>query len=531
MFRSWLVLKAVLAILILSSKGYGQFIGSIGIQGAHSTNVDGLDSSSPDNMFEPSIDLSYNQRLSSASNISLRGFYQPHFFFKVTDRSYQYGSVALEAATVFRNELQNIDGPVYEISGDETLTNILLSFDSIITVAKQEFPIRKESLQEIVLEELDSLQQATSTSSIKTKEQIARTRNIVANVSAGEDELYLSFTGRKPDHEDGVKNKRNTIASVAIPEDIGYSGFSYQNLFVREDIEGFAKVHVSPRLSLRAEYQFQQNSSYYENYNYNTYSINPNFTTSFSPDVLFGSHYSFQRVYYPQDTLYRYREHRLWGDIRIGLANTLVSISSVGLGFRSNPYPLGVTIITPSPFVDDVHLKAQSEFTQYSFGTGFVYAPEENVTIAVTGKLTINPNTDSVALSATLNQARKYAGPLSTNTYAYDKIGGNGSLQLRLPLDINFGVTFDYEHRRYPKFQAITLRNGRKILESKERTDEAYLISSTISKYIFGGRERYLGLFTGFSPSFDIYYTKLSSTVSSFSYDDLTAALSISLDL
>ncbi|HEY6171575.1 MAG TPA: hypothetical protein VIX80_04860, partial [Candidatus Kapabacteria bacterium] len=227
-------------------------------------------------------------------------------------------------------------------------------------------------------------------------------------------------------------------------------------------------------------------------------------------------------VDYPNDTLYKYTEHRLWGDIRFEITNGLASVSSVAIGFRNNPHPLHQSLNPQNP--NAKILVAQSKFTQLAFGTGIIFSTGRRTTLGLFGKLTLNPNIDSLALSASINQANKFAGPLSTNTYAYDKYGGIVSVQSRLPLDIDIGFTFDYEHRRYPTFKAILRRN------TSTRSDDMYFVSGTIAKPFFFGSERAIGVFTGVTPIIDLTYSKLSSSISTFSYKDFTTALNISLD-
>lgn len=142
----------------------------------------------------------------------------------------------------------------------------------------------------------------------------------------------------------------------------------------------------------------------------------------------------------------------------------------------------------------------------------------------------MNPNIDSSALSASSNQANKFAGPLSSNTYAYDKYGAIISLQTRLPLGIDLGATFDYEHHGYPAFKFIRTFNKREIIISTTRSDDMYYTSGTISKPFFLSVDKLIGLFTAITPIIDLTYSKLSSSISSFSYEDFTASLNISLD-
>ncbi|HEY6172773.1 MAG TPA: hypothetical protein VIX80_10990, partial [Candidatus Kapabacteria bacterium] len=47
------LLSLLLLFVGISNTSYGQFRGNLDLQAAHSTNVEGLDSASPDNILQP----------------------------------------------------------------------------------------------------------------------------------------------------------------------------------------------------------------------------------------------------------------------------------------------------------------------------------------------------------------------------------------------------------------------------------------------------------------------------------------------
>lgn len=540
-----------LLLLGFHNTSHGQFRGNLDLQAAHSTNVEGLDSASPDNILQPLIDLRYTLPV-DRTTFTLQGRYQPNYFLKETKRSFHYGYVALTGATVLPSgtEPSTINTAIQ--TQDPTVSRITHILDSVSLISKRELPMSRassissttgalkelvseegysETMKEVIIEEIEKMKNDTEVlGSKQLTAKLDQTVSELTHIPATEDDLYLS--GAPLPHTDGgigFTTSKPSSAMLVIPDDIGYNDISHYNLYVAEDLLAFREKMNAPRLSLTLESELQQNTKTYSSFSYHTIKINPNFTTNISGSLV-GLHYYFTDVDYPNDTLYRYTEHRLWGDVRFEITSELASISSVAIGFRNNPHPLQVHIRTLPPNPIKIDLAAQSNFTQIALGTGLVFSATKQLTVAVVGKVTINPNIDSLAFSASSNQANKFAGPLSTNTYAYDKYGGIVSLQTRLPLDIDVGLSFDYERRNYPTFKFVRTLNRREIVISTTRNDDMYYGSATIAKPFFSGYDRVIGLFTGITPIVDLTYSKLSSSVSSFSYKDFTATLNISFD-
>lgn len=542
-------LLLLLLIVSTSNSSFGQFRGNLDLQAAHSTNVEGLDSASPDNILQPLLDLRYTLPIGRTS-FSIQGRYQPNYFLRESKRSFHYGYVALTGSTMLSSTNEAFPSSFGTVIQDPTVSRITHIIDSIALISKREMTIVKasstastlyalkellseegysETMKEVIIEEVEKIKDDPEV--LESKQLTAKLHqslNELYNITAAEDNLYLGGAMLPGGIEtpSTIPESRQSSALFVISDDIGYNSTSHNNLYVSEDLFAFSSKMNAPLLSITLESELQQNSKTYSSFSYHTIKINPNFTTNIS-GVLVGSHYYFTDVNYPNDTLYKYTEHRLWGDVRFEIASGLASVSSVAIGFRNYPHPLRL----PNPLnPKGKFLSTQSKFTQLAFGTGILYSVSRRTTLGLLGKLTLNPNIDSLAYSASANQANKSAGPLSTNTYAYDKYGGIFSLQTRLPLDIDLGATFDYERRRYPTFKIVRTFNKREVVISSTRNDDMYYASSTIAKPFFWGSDRVIGLFTGITPIIDLTYSKLSSSISSFSYQDFTTTLNISFD-
>lgn len=544
-------LLLLLLIVSTSNSSFGQFRGNLDLQAAHSTNVEGLDSASPDNILQPLLDLRYTLPIGRTS-FSIQGRYQPNYFLRESKRSFHYGYIALTGSTMFSSANEAFPSSFGTVIQDPTVSRITHIIDSIALISKREMTIVKastiastlyalkellseegysETMKEVIIEEVEKIKDDPEV--LESKQltmKLHQSLNELNTIKAAEDNLYLGGAMLPGGIETpSIIPESRQSALLVIPDDIGYNSVSHNNLYLSEDLFAFSSKMNAPRLSITLESELQQNSKTYSSFSYNTIKINPNFTTNIS-GALVGSHYYFTEVNYPNDTLYKYTEHRLWGDIRFEIASGVASVTSIGVGFRITPYPLQVHIRTLPPNPTRIDLIAQSKFTQLAFGTGLLYSVSRRTTLGLLGKLTLNPNIDSLAYSASANQANKSAGPLSTNTYAYDKYGGIFSLQTRLPLDIDLGATLDYERRRYPTFKIVRTFNKREVVISSTRNDDMYYASSTIAKPFFWGSDRVIGLFTGITPIIDLTYSKLSSSISSFSYQDFTTTLNISFD-
>jgi len=75
-------------IMLNASNVCAQFAGSVILSGYRSTNVEGRDSSTPDNVFNPSIDLLYNWEISNPTAIKFEATVTPNIYQGVKSRSY-----------------------------------------------------------------------------------------------------------------------------------------------------------------------------------------------------------------------------------------------------------------------------------------------------------------------------------------------------------------------------------------------------------------------------------------------------------
>lgn len=518
-----LTLAKLLSLLFfvgIWSTSYGQFRGNIDLQAAHSTNVEGADSASPDNILQPLLDIQYSLPI-DRTTITLRGRYQPNYFLKETKRSFHYGYVGLTAATMLSAEKESTSLSTTTID-DPTTSRVTQLLDSIVLFYSKDRSLLttiralkellivegySETMKEVIIEELELV--------VRPSTSFSKVMNELRTLSASEDYLYLGGAI--------IPSASNTDATLSfahliVPDDIGFNSISHNNLYLAEDLSSFSQKMSAPKVSITIESELQENSKTYQSFSYSSVNINPNFTTNVG-SVATGMHYQYSKVFYPNDTLFRYNEHRIWADVRFDIAGGIFSALSIGYGVRNYPYPL------QDPLPSRIFLRAQNKFSQFAFGTSVFFVPTSEITIGIAGKLTLNTNIDSTALSYNVTRVINYAGRTIYNVYAYDLKGIVLALQARTLFDIDCGISIDYEYHRYP---IAKTRKGGEI--GQIRNDKMYLASASISRPFYPNEERIIGLFTGITPIIDLMYSKLSSSISTFRYQDFTTTLNVSFD-
>ncbi len=515
-----LLLCLLIVFASLSIPSFAQFRGNLDLQAAHSSNVEGSDSASPDNILQPLFDVQYSLPV-DRTTIALRVRYQPNYFLKETNRSFHYGHVGLTAATILSAAKESTSLSTTTID-DPTTSRVTQLLDSIVLFSSKDRSLLttiralkellivegySETMKEVIIEELEQ--------AVPPSTSFSKTLNELRNLPASEDYLYLGGAI--------TPSANNTDATLSlvhlmIPDDLGFNSISHNNLYLAEDLSLFSHNMSAPKASITIEGKLQENSKTYESFSYSSVNINPNFTTNVG-SVATGMHYQYSNVFYPNDTLFRYNEHRIWADGRFDIAGGIFSALSIGYGIRNYPYPL------QDPLTNRILLRAQDKFSQFAFGTSVFFVPTSEITIGIAGKLTFNTNIDSMALSYTVTQVINYAGRTIYNVYAYDLKGIVLALQARTLFDIDCGISLDYEYHRYP---IAKTRKGGEI--GQIRNDKMYLASASISRPFYPNEERILALFTGITPIIDLTYSKLSSSISSFSYQDFTATLNVSFD-
>ncbi|MDP4220804.1 MAG: hypothetical protein Q8896_10230 [Bacteroidota bacterium] len=101
----------VCGFIILSSGSlYAQFSGSLTLGAYRSTNVEGRDSATPDNVFNPGLELSYNWDLSHPTSIRFEADLSPNFYTQVPDRSF-WKSVIGATGSFYLSDIEEEETP------------------------------------------------------------------------------------------------------------------------------------------------------------------------------------------------------------------------------------------------------------------------------------------------------------------------------------------------------------------------------------------------------------------------------------
>lgn len=521
---------------------HAQFRGTLDLQSSYSNNVEGSNSSSPDNILQPMLELLYGVPIDNTT-LTLRGRYQPQYFFREVKRSFHYGYLSLRSVTSFPkngNTSSEHTGGVHTDTNTAHISRLLLAqvnalkrelaeadyssiaptlltLDELLTLEGY-----TDTYKEILLEELEVIRRSASIpANSDARRSIDTLISHVSRIEASEDILYLGGTRVSSNTTDESSVPAWSPAMLILPDDIAYTGISHFHLYLWDDISPLSPPRNDAQLSVSLSGDLQDNTPKYNSYSSKSYSLESGYTTNIS-SALVGIQYAYQNVFYPNDTLFRYYEHRIYGDLRLPISKDVVWISSLGYGQRTYPHPLRIQPI-PRRIVT-----SQSEFSQFSLGSGVFVLPASTLTAGILAKMTINTDIDSMALSFNTSQVASYAGTTIYNTYAYDLLGVILTAQLRLPFDIDLGTTCDYEHRRYPNFRVPKLQGGGSDIQT--RNDNVTLFTTTISRPLYEERERIASLFTSITPSVDITYTDHASSLADFSYQEFSFTCTLSFD-
>jgi hypothetical protein len=234
---------------------------------------------------------------------------------------------------------------------------------------------------------------------------------------------------------------------------------------------------------------------------------------------------------YPNDTAYTNNENRLRLGSRIALGGTTALLAEGILGFRR--------YLKPLQFESDAKvtrkLRGQSttvasDFTQLTFGAGLAQWFGDRFVLGVLGSLSRNPNLRPYLAERPDGELTSSVG-ISDDEYTYDLDRYVAFATARLPLDLDAGVDVSLEHRLYG---SVTTRRGTSAIFSNEavgagRTEDGTSVRGSISRY-FLWDERLFGVFTGFVPEFSVSYTDVSSSISRYSYTDLSTLLQLTLN-
>ena len=88
--KNYSAVTTLVAVFLLLNAGnvFAQFTGSLTLSGYRSTNVEGRDSTTPDNTFNPSLDLLYNWSLSDPNSIKFEATVTPNIYTQLNSRSF-----------------------------------------------------------------------------------------------------------------------------------------------------------------------------------------------------------------------------------------------------------------------------------------------------------------------------------------------------------------------------------------------------------------------------------------------------------
>lgn len=313
-------------------------------------------------------------------------------------------------------------------------------------------------------------------------------------------------------------------------DNIAVNGLSYESVSLREDNLLSEQVDYARKFTLVAHDEIQKNRKAYNYYSYNWLTVQP--TYAYSPDSShrYAGNYLFNSVYYPNDTLYTYLEHRIWAEGIVELAPTFVSHTTLGVGYRKYVHPVQIDTTHSQTQLEKSEVVSQSTFYQVDLGTGILWVLSDKNSEALYLKTTYSPGLTQASFIYTLNQGIRFAGNLIDNEFGYDKVGALGISKIRLPYDIDLGSTLDVEYKWYPYFKLTLSDNaaGTSSVLDLKRNDTYYDININASKTFEDDTKGFLTVFHTITPSVSLEYYNNNSSLKYFKYHEFLLTANVS---
>jgi hypothetical protein len=524
------------AMILLPRNTFAQLFGSVSLMGYHTNNVEARDTATPDNIFSPSIAGGYKFSVMDHWSLTTDVYFQPQWYLIKPDRSNIYGTFSLTTRYLFdvpqeTSSMQVIHNDPLSVAVSElqkirhigeslgaklpNQNDILSIIDGLNDVMQAEG--FTESMKEVIIEELEAVkvklsQQRDTSRFLLILARLRESIGVIRALTAEPDALFVgaATAGSTRDQRMNVTDddELNPLYTLYNGTDIARRKFSHSRILFLEDLYPKWAMPLQQSLEIPISFEFQRNSATYDGYSYNAFITSPTLLLYPSRSVSLSFTYEYGLNSYFNDTSQSYQEHNFWIEARTVAASSLLIIGSAGIGYRSYPQPLRIeeliSIRPPRYFVRE----SQATFSKFSLGGGLIWFIGDRFFTSIVAKKTISPTVDSPTYIVEFRQGTQYAGKLSNDDFSYEKSGGVFTIGVRTPADIDWGFTADYENRIYPNtFLYTPAQQG-----NPRPTSASKFISSD---------SRMFGIFSSFYPTLSVTYTNISSTIHTYSYDDL----------
>lgn len=296
--------------------------------------------------------------------------------------------------------------------------------------------------------------------------------------------------------------------------------FGSLDISTKEELYWRTPLTLGTLLTIPVEFSQQTNRDIYKEFTYSQFEFTPRLTFYPADNIGLGVMYNFSSNYYPNDSLFTYREHRFRVDATFGIGSSWVIGIQGGISLRDYPHPRSDTVRVVRLIVT----KGTENFSQEQFGLTSTFLLSQNLSIGFGGAVTRSTELRSYLIDARLGRS-PVGGKASDDEFSYKLSKGFLYLTSNIFWDLDLSIDLSYEERLYGTGVNRKLNQN---LESKlTRTDHGTAVSAELSRDFYFD-EPWLSIFDAFTPQLGVQYQNYTSTIALFTYNDLAISLSVS---
>lgn len=304
-----------------------------------------------------------------------------------------------------------------------------------------------------------------------------------------------------------------------------FRSLSSTDISVKEDLYIKTKSTYATLLSIPISLELQSNRESFKLYSYTQFTMAPRLDVYFGENTGLGISYNFSRIVFPHDTsnVNDGTEHILRLDNRIELSSVLAFALEAGMSIHGYDHPIQYQIqIAPKK---NITISTASSYSHYFFGGALILFPFERLSIGVAAHLTRSSELRPY-LSDLIGANSRISGNANIDEFSYDLTRETFFSLSRIFWDIDLALDISYENRTYTNIQ-IPKRLQPFVQQSKiDRVDKGPQYGIQLSRqFIFD--TPLIGIFDSFTPSFSIHSSNYTSTIKTFSYNDVTTSFSL----
>lgn len=568
----------LLLILLLPLPSFAQFYGAAGLGITSSSNVSGLDSSIPDQTIDPNLILGYDwnpgHRFRLGFSVGASGSnYQQHsersstnIFAGITPTYYLLSNSTF-FATVTNKDTSNAESSAEVGSVSERL----LKLENWLITVRPKLPKLKgtiDSSQELIGVTRELLATTAYTTSVKEivlselKDQLVRIeahhsrelanitkewKALIAKLESIEEESdflptdELDLESEDPETTDAESTSDLRLAPLMTMSTTHqrFRNMSASDFYMLKDRGMLTERSIATSFSLPITWSRQTNTTTYENYTNDQ--LWTSLRVSGMPTDKLQLAGSIDRIGtdHPYDTSYTNTQWRGRASGKLQITDASLIGAEFGYAARTYAHPLSIALDN-GPGKPRSFVTVGSEFSQYNLGAWFEHFLTEKIVVGGILSASISPSLKAYVNSINTTPGEFGQPPdrsvgVADEEFNYDMFSIAGFVNSNLIEEIETTLDIAFQSRSYGAVDLGTVRSkaGNQQIQQliasasdAERT-ESWVTASLGASRLFLFDDRLFSLISGFGLDASITYTGVTASVSTYSNDNTSVALSV----